>query len=328
MHARWNARPHLRRSHRTSRPGRPQWKHVGTSSPGCSEVSSLLATSGYDSGIQSTGSSVGSGKNGYNHRTHVQYCMHGKQVVKVIWHKATTPPHTDGSTAFARWRQYPPHPTHTSLGPPHPKQQQHLDRFIRFCTAPGRDPILYNGPCLSPSKIGHPQGGPGPHLTHGSLGPSKSTHTPNSILIGLAIFAGLTIVTQRDRQRTDRQTRSVCSNRPHIRSTVTQSKITLPQNMLLYPHIEMTLLNQLPKNPFLSPLVPENNLWASAVLVAWLQYFFICYWTSLPLRRLSNTSVNQLHIMVTLSFAKTKVLDFSLRPNLNLNGYSLVFNWL
>ena len=32
-----------------------------------------------------------------------------KQVVKVIWHKAASPPHMDGSVVFARWRQRAPH---------------------------------------------------------------------------------------------------------------------------------------------------------------------------------------------------------------------------
>ena len=32
-----------------------------------------------------------------------------EQVVKVIWHKSASPPHTDGSVVFARWRQCTPH---------------------------------------------------------------------------------------------------------------------------------------------------------------------------------------------------------------------------
>jgi len=30
-------------------------------------------------------------------------------VVKVIWHKAASPPHVDGSVVFARWRQFSPY---------------------------------------------------------------------------------------------------------------------------------------------------------------------------------------------------------------------------
>ena len=32
-----------------------------------------------------------------------------KQVVKVIWHKAASPPHMDSSVVFFRWRQCAPH---------------------------------------------------------------------------------------------------------------------------------------------------------------------------------------------------------------------------
>ena len=35
-----------------------------------------------------------------------------KEVVKVIWHKAASPPHTDGSIVFARRRQCAPHLVH------------------------------------------------------------------------------------------------------------------------------------------------------------------------------------------------------------------------
>jgi len=34
-----------------------------------------------------------------------QFVKKGKQVVKVIWHKAASPPHTDSSIVFARWSQ-------------------------------------------------------------------------------------------------------------------------------------------------------------------------------------------------------------------------------
>ena len=37
-------------------------------------------------------------------------CIHvtSQQVVKVIWHKAASPPQMDGSVVFARWRQCTP----------------------------------------------------------------------------------------------------------------------------------------------------------------------------------------------------------------------------
>jgi len=39
----------------------------------------------------------------------ISYTNKQKQVVKVIWHKAALPQHTDGSVVFARWRQCAPH---------------------------------------------------------------------------------------------------------------------------------------------------------------------------------------------------------------------------
>jgi len=44
-------------------------------------------------------------------------------------------------------------------------------------------------------------------------------HNPNGISIDLAVFAGLTIVTDRP---TDRPRKSIYNNRPHIRSTAMQ----------------------------------------------------------------------------------------------------------
>jgi len=38
----------------------------------------------------------------------ITHVWKNKQVVKVIWHKAASPPHMDGSVAFARWRQCNP----------------------------------------------------------------------------------------------------------------------------------------------------------------------------------------------------------------------------
>jgi len=53
------------------------------------------------------------------------------QMVKVIWHKATLPPHTDGSVVFVRWRQcVSPGRYNTCCWGLHPKW--HLGRFIRF----------------------------------------------------------------------------------------------------------------------------------------------------------------------------------------------------
>jgi len=55
-----------------------------------------------------------------------------------------------------------------------------------------------------------------PRLMHATcfLGPTR-VHNPNSLSIGSAVFAGLTIVTDR---QTDRPRYSVCNNRPHLRT--------------------------------------------------------------------------------------------------------------
>ena len=55
-----------------------------------------------------------------------------KQVVKVIWHKAASPLHTDGSTAFARYRQCASQLVHGFLGHQSPYPKRNLDRFSRF----------------------------------------------------------------------------------------------------------------------------------------------------------------------------------------------------
>ena len=43
---------------------------------------------------------------------------HDKEVVKVIWHKTASPPHTDGSVVFTRLCQWAPHLIRASLSPP------------------------------------------------------------------------------------------------------------------------------------------------------------------------------------------------------------------
>jgi len=69
--------------------------------------------------------------------------------------------------------------------------------------------MLCNGPPLSLSKLPLYIGDQDPRLIRASLGPS------NDITIGSAVFAELTIVTDRP---TDRPARySVCNNRPHLR---------------------------------------------------------------------------------------------------------------
>jgi len=57
-------------------------------------------------------------------------------MVKVIWHKAASPAHTDGSVVFIRWRHCAP-PSNTMSWFPGPTRLtipkgMHLDRFSRF----------------------------------------------------------------------------------------------------------------------------------------------------------------------------------------------------
>jgi len=96
-----------------------------------------------------------------------------KQVIKVIWHKASSLPHTDGSLVFARWRQCAP-PSSTPNWHPHRcfsllSRVESIDRRTR----PG---LFWACPFL-PSKVHlHVMWGSGPYLSgHGSLSPPKST---------------------------------------------------------------------------------------------------------------------------------------------------------
>jgi len=77
-----------------------------------------------------------------------------KQVVKVIWHKTASLPHTDGSIVFARWRQCAHMEGHISAtrrirwtcafsSTAESTAQTEIDRFSRFCTAHGRKSLYY-----------------------------------------------------------------------------------------------------------------------------------------------------------------------------------------
>ena len=102
-----------------------------------------------------------------------------KQVVTIIWHKAASPPHTDGSVVFARWRQWVSHVTHASFGPPEPITQtaslsvQPFLHSSRQSIAYGRVSSGMSGYAL-PLKISPSYGGSGPHVMRGSLDPPDS----------------------------------------------------------------------------------------------------------------------------------------------------------
>ena len=81
-------------------------------------------------------------------------------------------------------------------------------------------PILYNGPPLSPSKLSFRTVGIWTPFNTRFLGPTR-VHIPNDISIGLAVFAGLTTVTDR--------TSSLFSVQPP-RSTRSSSLVTLARS--------------------------------------------------------------------------------------------------
>ena len=79
-----------------------------------------------------------------------------QQVVKVIWHKAASQPHTDGSVVFGRWRQSAPHPVNLTY------------RYVTISSHPNWHPHrTCADPCrvaLSISTAGHVRVCPGPAL--------------------------------------------------------------------------------------------------------------------------------------------------------------------
>jgi len=87
-----------------------------------------------------------------------------------------------------------------------PRPKRHLDRFSLFCTSYCRESLYFTVPLLFPSKL----------PLHSRIWTPSNTrclglirvHNPNNISIALAVFAWLTIVT-------DRPTYSVCNNGPH-----------------------------------------------------------------------------------------------------------------
>jgi len=99
------------------------------------------------------------------------------------------------------------------------------------------------------------------------LGPTR-IHIPHDISIGSAVFAGLTVITDRPTDLpTDRPRYSVCSNRPHLASTamrpnnnhVLQSR---RQNSRVSYFGEETVLTRAEENDY-----PERSVRVAAVKV-------------------------------------------------------------
>jgi len=120
-----------------------------------------------------------------------------EQVVKVTWHKAASPPHTDGSIVFARWHQCSPlsniwFPGHTWLSIPN---------CISISTAVFAQ-ITAGYPCtlewtaILPLKIAPLRWGIWTPSNTQFFGPTR-LHNPNTTSIGSAVFVGLTITAGR-----------------------------------------------------------------------------------------------------------------------------------
>jgi len=130
-----------------------------------------------------------------------------KQVVKVFWHKAASPPQTDSSVVFDRWRQCALPWGHIGatwrirlnlcfIGPPDSTAQTinwSVQPFLH--RSPHSVPIFYNG-YFSPSKLPLLIGESGPPSNTWFLGPTQVLK-PSGISIGSAVFAGLTAVTDK-----------------------------------------------------------------------------------------------------------------------------------
>jgi len=103
-----------------------------------------------------------------------------------------------------------PHLTHNSLGPSESILQTASRSVKQFLHSLWQTVlILYNGPHFSCLKI---------VPSHWFPGPTR-VHIANGISIGSAVFAGLTIVTDRQTDRpTDRPRYSACKSRPHLRT--------------------------------------------------------------------------------------------------------------
>jgi len=131
-------------------------------------------------------------------------------VVKVIWKKAASPPHTDCSVVFAMRRQCVSHLTYGFLDHPTQHPKLHLNRYSCFRTPHGKESQLQCAATFPPQNCPLD-----PHLIHSSLGPPESTAQTASRMVQ-PCFAGLTIMTDK---LTD-----FCNNRLHLHSIVMQPK--------------------------------------------------------------------------------------------------------
>ena len=132
-------------------------------------------------------------------------------MVNVIWHKAASPPHTDGSVVFVRLRQCAPH----------------LVAYIPFGIRTALSiSIRPSGPVLGRPRF-RPQSCPftcgdlDPQVIHGSLVPPDSTSQTASRSVQPFLPGSRSC--QTDRQ-TDKPRYSVCNNRPHLTNAAMRPK--------------------------------------------------------------------------------------------------------
>jgi len=96
------------------------------------------------------------------------------QVVKVLWHKAASPPHMDGSVVFARLCQCAPHLVHTNWHPQHTSAAPcwvalsiSTAGYARACPEAVRRPLFL-------SKLHFHVWRSGPHIIHVLSRPPES----------------------------------------------------------------------------------------------------------------------------------------------------------
>jgi len=123
-----------------------------------------------------------------------QYIFNKWWTVKVIWHKAASPPHTDGSVVFARWCQS----SNTYFLRP---TQVHIPNGILISSAvfaqlTAKSPHTSEWAATFPHQNYPFQWRSGPPPKTWFLGPTQA-HNPKGISISSAIFAGFTIVIDR-----------------------------------------------------------------------------------------------------------------------------------
>jgi len=121
----------------------------------------------------------------------LSYKPNAQQMVKVIWHKATSPPHTDSSIVFARLCQCVPHlvhpsqhPYHTGAAPCWAALSISNIRHVQVC------------PAASPSKLPLHARGSGPPANTWFPG-STRVYVLNGIWISSATSVRLTVITDR-----------------------------------------------------------------------------------------------------------------------------------